>query len=71
MSDADRLDKTAFRKFDSHAEAEAADRAYYRNLTPIERLRIVTQLVEQHCEGMDESSRRLQRVYRVIERRRR
>lgn len=54
--------------FKSFEEAEAADRAYYRSLTPEERLQILFSLVEDYEAGLDESERRLQRVLRVVER---
>ena len=53
------------RKFNSHAEADAADIAYYHGLTPDERLMILLELIER---GTDESERRLKRVYRIVKR---
>jgi hypothetical protein len=51
------------RKFRSFAEQEAADREYYRSLTPAERLKIWLQLCR--FDLLDESHQRLQRVYRT------
>ena len=39
---------TGIQWFDSFEEADEADRAYYRSLTPEERLDILIQLIEQH-----------------------
>ncbi|NOT02949.1 MAG: hypothetical protein HOP29_20315 [Phycisphaerales bacterium] len=64
------MNKTV-RKFSSHAEADAADREYYRGLTPRERLEVLLALVDQQLKEYDEASRRLQRVYRIVERPRR
>ena len=51
------------RKFKSHAEAEDADREYYRSLTPEQRMKILFQLIE---EGRIEASEGFQRVYQVV-----
>ena len=59
------------RVFNSFEEAEAADREYYRNLTPEQRLRILFNIVATDEAGKDGTQERFQRVYRVIERRRR
>jgi hypothetical protein len=48
-------------------ESDAADRAYYRSLTPEERLDILLELVRRFAEGYGEASQRLERVYRVVE----
>ena len=53
------------RIFASHAEAEAANRAYYRSLTPEQRMDILLDLVR---EGTDEASKGFKRVYRVLKR---
>jgi hypothetical protein len=47
-------------KFRSFEEAEKADREFYRNLTPQERLEILLELLNHAPE------QRLERVYRVI-----
>ena len=54
------------RKFDSHQEADAADRAYYRSLTPQQRLEILFELVRRYREEHG-CSERLERVYRIVE----
>ena len=52
------------RSFD---EADRADKAYYRSLTPHRRLEIMLELNRRYPRGdQDESSARLQRVYRII-----
>ena len=60
-----------FRKFDSHAAADAADRAFYRSLTPEQRLDILLELVHRYREGFDEAGKGFQRVYSIVERARR
>lgn len=52
------------RKFATFEEADAADRAYYRSLTPAERIEIMLDLI--YPEGGDEASARLERVYRIV-----
>jgi hypothetical protein len=51
---------SVFRNF---KEAEEADRDFYRNLTPAERLKIWFELCR--FERLDEPEQRLQRVYRI------
>lgn len=46
----------------SHKEAEEADNAYYRSLTPEERIDILLELTKP-----DETQPRLERVYRIVE----
>ncbi|HTV48801.1 MAG TPA: hypothetical protein VMG59_10205 [Phycisphaerae bacterium] len=58
------------RKFRSHAQAEAADRAYYKSLTPEQRLDILLDIVNSQRSN-DENSRRLARIHTVIKRPRR
>ena len=53
------------RKFSSFAEAEAADRAFWRSLTPEERMDIFSEL-QRRYQG--DPPPRLERVYRVIKR---
>jgi uncharacterized protein YdeI (YjbR/CyaY-like superfamily) len=50
--------------FQSFAEAEKADREYYRSLTPERRLEILFDLVQS--QQPDEADQRLERVCRVI-----
>ena len=52
------------RKFATFEEAEAADRAYYRSLTPSERLAIMIDLI--YPEGSDAASTGFERVYRIV-----
>ena len=53
--------------FRSFAEAERADREYYRSLTPSERIQILLMLRKQHY-GSDEIANKFQRVCRIIKR---
>ena len=53
------------RVFKSHAEAEAADREYYRSLTPEQRLDILLELIERGGGG---TQSRCERVYRIVKR---
>ncbi|MGC9258480.1 MAG: hypothetical protein ACP5I8_00170 [Phycisphaerae bacterium] len=53
------------RKFDSH---RAADRAYYRSLSPVQRMDILLDLINTQPSN-DETFQRLARVCRVIKRR--
>lgn len=53
------------RIFASHAEADAADRAYIRSLTPEQRMEMLLDLVR---EGTDEASEGFTRVYRTFKR---
>jgi hypothetical protein len=52
------------RKFATFEEAEAADRDYYRSLTPAERLSIMIDLI--YPEGGDAVSAGFERVYRIV-----
>jgi hypothetical protein len=53
----------------SFAEAERADKEYYRSLTPKERLDILLALVGQAwCVKDDGTAKRHQRVHRIIDR---
>ena len=49
------------RVFRSFKEAEDADRAFYRSLTPEQRLDILLQLIAQHGPVT-----RLERVYKIV-----
>ncbi len=53
------------RIFASHAEAEAANRAYIQSLTPEQRMDILLELVH---EGTDEASEGFKRVCRTFKR---
>ncbi len=52
------------RKFATFEEAEAADRAYYRALTPGERLAIMLDMI--YPEGGDAASAGFERAYRIV-----
>jgi len=54
-------------KFRTHQEAEAATLAYYRRLSPAERLEILFELRALAHEEDDASSERLARVYRITQ----
>ena len=61
------LMQPAVAKYRTHQEAEAATLAYYRRLSPAERLEILFQLrVLAHKED-DASSEGLARVYRIAQ----
>jgi len=51
------------RIFRNFKDAEEADREFYRNLSPAERLKLWFELC--HSERLDEPEQRLQRVYRI------
>lgn len=54
-------------KFRTHQEAEAATLAYYRRLSPAERLEILFQLRALARKEDDASSQGLARVYRITQ----
>jgi hypothetical protein len=51
-------------KFGSHEEAAQADAAYYRQLTPAQRLRILLDLIEQ--AHPDFHRQKSESVYRIV-----
>jgi len=53
------------RKFSSHADADAADRAYYRSLTPQQQIEILLTLIERGKKP-DEIGQKPARVYRIV-----
>lgn len=53
--------------YDSPQAAAAADRAYYRSLTPEQRLDILLELIAQVQEAQDEAEPGFARVYRIVE----
>ena len=53
------------RVFDSHAEAEKADHAYYAAMSPHERVELMLLLVSRYREGLGEAGSRFERVCRV------
>jgi hypothetical protein len=52
------------RKLATLGEADEADRAYYRSLTPAGRLSIMMDLI--YPEGGDAASAGFERVYRIV-----
>ncbi len=52
--------------FRSFEEADKADAAYYRSLTPAQRLDILLELVKEG-QPRHEAERGLERVYRIVE----
>jgi hypothetical protein len=61
------LMQLAIAKFRTHQEAEAATLAYYRRLSPAERLEILFRLRALARKEDDVSSARLARVYRIAQ----
>ena len=55
------------RVFDSHDEADQADRDFYASLSPQERVELLLELVARYRESFGEAGERFERVYRVIE----
>ena len=64
-----RVMEMVIRQCSSHAHADAADRQYYKSLSPQQRLDILLELVDTQ-RGNDESSQRLARVYQITKRHR-
>lgn len=63
-----KVDRTAFKVYSSFEEAEADERIYWHSKTPQERL-IALELMRQSAFGYDNpTTRRLQRVLEVAER---
>ena len=54
-------------KFNSHRAADAADRAYYKSLSPAQRLAILLDIINAQRSN-DETSQRLARVCRIVKR---
>jgi len=52
-------------KFASHDEAEQATLAYYRQLTPAQRIEILLEPIEAANAQTDAASQGLARVYRI------
>ena len=59
------IERTAA-KFSSFEEAKAADKQYYAQLTPADRLKILLELIQRHREAIH-APEGLARVYRVVE----
>ena len=66
--DSVRLDKTKFAVFSSFEEAEAADKEYYRSLSPAERIQILLVLRNLYSPYDDELTKGFKRVCRIVER---
>jgi hypothetical protein len=54
------------RVFANHAEADAAERAFFAKLSPQERLDLALDLAARYREGFGEAAERFERVCRVI-----
>jgi hypothetical protein len=54
-------------KYDSHEEADEAERKYYLSLTPKERINILIEIVRPEVEAHYAASRGLARVCRVTD----
>ncbi len=63
----DGMDKVV-RKFGSFAEAEKADREYYRSLTGQQRLDLLLELIASDLEAKGEAEKGFERVYRIVRR---
>lgn len=68
----DSLQRSAFMKrtitvYNSFAEADEADKRYYHQLTPAERIKILLTLIAERHES-DEAATGFKRVYRIIKR---
>ena len=63
-----RVDRSAFAVFSSFAEAEEADRKYYRSLTPNQRIANLLILRDQYRPYSNELTEGFKRVYRIIKR---
>lgn len=57
------MNRLAVQKFNSHQEADKADREYYRSLTPQQRLDLLLELVETYSDAPPQG---FERVYRII-----
>ena len=55
-------------KFANAAEAELAERDYYRSLTGPQRMEIFFELLAQGREDADETAEGFPRVYRIVKR---
>jgi len=60
--------KKTIRVFKSFAEAENADKDYYRALTPAQRVKLLLILRDQFRPYSNDLSEGFKRVYRVIKR---
>ena len=62
------VDRTTLVIEDQHGAADASDHAYWRDRTPLERLRAV-RIHREVAYGRANASRRLQRILEIVERR--
>jgi hypothetical protein len=53
--------------YESHAESDRADQAFYRSLSPQERLDLLLTLIARHAESIGVDLERLVRVHRIVE----
>jgi hypothetical protein len=60
--------KRTIQVFKSFAEAEEADKRYYRSLSPNERVALLLMLREQYSPYSNELTEGFKRVYRIIKR---
>lgn len=60
--------KRTIRVFKSFAEAENADKEYYRSLTPAQRIEMLLILRDQYHPYPNDVTEGFKRVYRVIKR---
>ena len=67
MAGLDIKPKRFVRVYTSHEEADAADLAYWRALTPEERLDAVGECVRHYLALRNEPEQRFCRVYRVLD----
>lgn len=63
-----RLNRLAFTVFSSFAEAEEADRKYYKSLTPNQRIAHLLMLRDQYRPYSNDLTEGFKRVYRIIKR---
>ena len=54
------------RIFNSHAEAEAADRAFYAAMSPQERLDMLLPMQERYRESLGDAGSRFERTCRIV-----
>ena len=61
--------KRTIQVFKSFADAEKADKAYYRSLTPNQRLEMLLELIDQNAPRTPDGSREeFKQVIRVVKR---
>ena len=55
------------RVFQSQEEADRAERAYFRSLTPQQRLDILLEIVDRHRRSRPPDEQEFKKAYRVVE----